>query len=67
MTYTAGDTTVLAPGISHLRFDDTGRILYHRYYWDASAALAVFVPPVSNQRGRAATKARRNRGAPIME
>jgi hypothetical protein len=47
MTYSVGDTTVLAPGISHLRFDDNGRIAYHRDYWDASAAIALFVPPVA--------------------
>jgi hypothetical protein len=38
--------TVTAPGISHLRFDNDGRIAYHRDYWDGSGALADFVPLV---------------------
>mgnify|MGYP001819194234 FL=1 len=38
--------TVTAPGITHLRFDDGGRIAYHRDYWDGSGALAEFVPLV---------------------
>jgi len=38
--------TIVAPGISHLRFDGGGRVVYHRDYWDASAALAAFVPLV---------------------
>lgn len=46
MTFTTHyrSLTVAAPGISHLRFDSEGRIVYHRDYWDASAALAEFVP-----------------------
>ena len=48
MTFTTErrSTTIVAPGISHLRFDADGRILYHRDYWDASGALAEFVPLV---------------------
>jgi hypothetical protein len=38
--------TIVAPGISHLRFDADGRIVYHHDYWDASGALAAFVPLV---------------------
>jgi len=45
MTFTTkGGTTVIAPGISHLRFNQDGRITYHRDYWDAGSALAEFVP-----------------------
>lgn len=45
MTFTTkGGTTVVAPGISHLRFNSDGRITYHRDYWDAGSALAEFVP-----------------------
>lgn len=36
--------TVVAPGITHLRFDADGHIVYHRDYWDGSGALAEFVP-----------------------
>lgn len=39
--------TIVAPGMTHLRFDGDGRILYHRDYWDASGALAEFVPLMS--------------------
>ena len=48
MTFTTErrSTTIVAPGISHLRFDADGRILYHRDYWDASGALAELVPLV---------------------
>lgn len=42
----ARSRTIVAPGISHLRFDAGGRVVYHRDYWDASAALAAFVPVV---------------------
>jgi len=41
---TKGGVTVVAPGISHLRFNQDGRITYHRDYWDAGSALAEFVP-----------------------
>lgn len=45
MTFTTkGGITVVAPGISHLRFNQEGRITYHRDYWDAGSALAEFVP-----------------------
>ena len=36
--------TIVAPGMTHLRFDGSGRISYHRDYWDGSGALAEFVP-----------------------
>ena len=36
--------TIVAPGMTHLRLDADGRIVYHRDYWDASGALAEFVP-----------------------
>ncbi len=40
--------TIVAPGVSQLRFDGDGRIILHRDYWDASGALATFVPIVPN-------------------
>ncbi len=43
--------SIVAPGISQLRFDEAGRVLYHRDHWDASAALATFVPLVSRVLG----------------
>lgn len=39
--------TIVAPGMTHLRFNAAGEILYHRDYWDASGALAEFVPLMS--------------------
>jgi hypothetical protein len=47
MTYVVNDTTITAPGISHLRFNDAGKAVYHRDYWDASGAIAIFVPPAA--------------------
>ena len=46
MTYTIHyrSMTIVAPGISHLRFTPEGRISYHRDYWDGSAALMEAVP-----------------------
>lgn len=45
MTFTTtGGTTVVAPGISHLRFNPDGLIIYHRDYWDAGSALAELIP-----------------------
>jgi len=46
MTYTIHyrSTTIVAPGISHLRFTPDGHISYHRDYWDGSGALAEIVP-----------------------
>ncbi|MEO8380321.1 MAG: nuclear transport factor 2 family protein [Acidobacteriota bacterium] len=46
MTYTIHHrkTTIVAPGISHLRFTPDGHISYHRDYWDGSGALAEIVP-----------------------
>jgi hypothetical protein len=38
---------LVAPGLSHLRFDGAGRIVYQRDFWDASAALALHVPPAA--------------------
>jgi limonene-1,2-epoxide hydrolase len=48
MTFTTvrKSTTIVAPGISHLRFDPAGRVVYHRDYWDGSGALAELVPLV---------------------
>ena len=51
MTFTTSGRrarTIVAPGMTHLRFDGDGRILYHRDYWDASGALAEFVPFMSS-------------------
>jgi limonene-1,2-epoxide hydrolase len=39
--------TIVAPGMTHLRFNASGEVLYHRDYWDASGALAEFVPLMS--------------------
>jgi limonene-1,2-epoxide hydrolase len=36
--------TIVAPGMTHLRFDADGQVIYHRDYWDSSGALAEFVP-----------------------
>lgn len=46
MTYTIHyrSMTIVAPGISHLRFTPEGRISYHRDYWDGSSALMEVVP-----------------------
>ena len=46
MTYTIHyrSMTIVAPGISHLRFTPEGRISYHRDYWDGSGALMEVVP-----------------------
>lgn len=46
MTYTIHyrKTTIVAPGISHLRFTPDGHVSYHRDYWDGSGALAEIVP-----------------------
>jgi steroid delta-isomerase len=51
MTFTTSGRrgkTVVAPGMTHLRIDRDGRIVYHRDYWDASGALAEFVPLMSS-------------------
>jgi len=44
---TTGGRKTVAPGISHLRFGQDGRIIYHRDYWDASGALAMHVGPAA--------------------
>jgi len=46
MTYTIHyrSMTIVAPGISHLRFTPEGQISYHRDYWDGSGALMEVVP-----------------------
>jgi steroid Delta-isomerase len=46
MTYTIHyrSMTIVAPGISHLRFTPEGRVSYHRDYWDGSGALMEVVP-----------------------
>jgi hypothetical protein len=38
--------SITAPGMSQLRFDSAGKVIYHRDHWDASGALATFVPLV---------------------
>ena len=43
---TDGGLVTDVPGISHLRFDDDGRVIYHRDHWDASGALADRVPAI---------------------
>jgi len=39
-----GSKVVVAPGVSHLRVDGNGLVIFHRDYWDSSGALAEFVP-----------------------
>jgi limonene-1,2-epoxide hydrolase len=39
-----GSKQVIAPGVSHLRINSEGRVIFHRDYWDSSGALAEFVP-----------------------
>ena len=39
-----GSKQVVAPGVSHLRVDGNGLVVFHRDYWDSSGALAEFVP-----------------------
>jgi limonene-1,2-epoxide hydrolase len=46
MQFTARSRTIDTAGISHLRFDRSGRIVYQFDYWDATGALAEFVPLV---------------------
>ncbi len=36
----------IAPGISHLRVDREGRVLFHHDFWDGSGALADRIPLV---------------------
>jgi limonene-1,2-epoxide hydrolase len=43
-TTRSGSTEVVAPGISHLRVNPEGRVVFHRDHWDSSGALAEFVP-----------------------
>ena len=43
-TNQVGSKVIVAPGVSHLRVNGDGRVVFHRDYWDASGALAEFVP-----------------------
>jgi|GEM_PF-83135 len=43
-TNAKGSKEVVAPGVSHLRVDGNGLVVFHRDYWDSSGALAEFVP-----------------------
>ena len=43
-TNVKGSKEVVAPGVSHLRVDGNGLVVFHRDYWDSSGALAEFVP-----------------------
>lgn len=43
-----GSKQVTAPGVSHLRVDPDGQVVFHRDYWDSSGALAEFVPLMSS-------------------
>jgi limonene-1,2-epoxide hydrolase len=45
-TNTKGSKEILAPGVSHVRVDGSGLVVFHRDYWDSSGALAEFVPLV---------------------
>jgi hypothetical protein len=48
MTFTlrgaAGKPPVVAPGISHLRFDGDGRVILHQDFWDSTTAIFERVP-----------------------
>lgn len=33
-------------GVSHLRFDENGRVVYHRDYWDAAEELYMKLPAI---------------------
>ena len=44
----SGSKWVEAPGVSHLRLDLDGKVVFHRDYWDSSGALAEFVPLMSS-------------------
>ncbi len=37
-------TAQVVRGVSHLRFDDAGRVVYHRDYWDAAEELYAKLP-----------------------
>jgi steroid Delta-isomerase len=36
--------TQLVRGVSHLRFDEAGKVVYHRDYWDAAEELYAKLP-----------------------
>jgi limonene-1,2-epoxide hydrolase len=44
----SGSKQVTAPGVSHLRVNSDGQVIFHRDYWDSSGALAEFVPLMSS-------------------
>ena len=39
-----GEREHLIRGVSHLKFDDHGKVAYHRDYWDAAEELYEKVP-----------------------
>jgi hypothetical protein len=36
----------LMRGVTHLRFDECGRVSYHRDYWDAAEELYMKLPGI---------------------
>lgn len=41
-----GGGTQVIRGVSHLRFDAAGKVIYHRDYWDAAEELYLKLPVV---------------------
>ena len=35
---------IVSYGVTHFRFDDEGRVLLHRDFWDASTGLYEYLP-----------------------
>ncbi|MDY7092359.1 MAG: nuclear transport factor 2 family protein [Acidobacteriota bacterium] len=48
MSFTLGESSnkppLVAPGVSHVRFDDQGRILFQRDYWDTTSTVYERIP-----------------------
>lgn len=42
----AGGGDQVMRGVSHLRFDSDGKVIYHRDYWDAAEELYMKLPAV---------------------
>jgi len=38
------DAPIVSYGVTHFRFDDNGRVLLHRDFWDASTGLYEYLP-----------------------
>jgi ketosteroid isomerase-like protein len=42
----AGGAEQVLRGVSHLRFDAAGKVIYHRDYWDAAEELYMKLPAI---------------------